>query len=271
MKASKFVTIRTPAEIALAREAGKLAADVLQMIGEHVRAGVTTDELDRLCHDYIVDVQKAIPANVGYHGYTKTICASVNHVICHGIPSDKVLKNGDIVNIDVAIIKDGWFGDTSRMYYVGEPSILARRLVRTTYEAMRAGIQRVRPGATLGDVGYAIQSVAHREGFSVVREYCGHGIGDIYHDEPQVLHYGRPGEGLVLKSGMVFTIEPMINAGKAATTLLPDGWTVVTKDRSLSAQWEHMVAVTDDGFEVLTPWPDGYGDYSPIQSAGVPA
>lgn len=258
------VTIRSESEIAMARRAGMLAADVLQMIAGHVRPGITTDELDRLCHDYIVNVQQAVPANIGYHGYPKTVCASVNHVICHGIPSDKALKNGDILNIDVAIIKDGWFGDTSRMFFVGEPGILAKRLVRTTYEAMRAGIQQVRPGATLGDVGHAIQTVAHREGFSVVREYCGHGIGQIYHDEPQVMHVGRPGEGLTLKPGMVFTIEPMINAGKAAVKHLPDGWTVVTKDHSLSAQWEHMVAVTESGFEILTPWPDGYGDYAPI-------
>ncbi|WP_374486002.1 type I methionyl aminopeptidase [Zoogloea sp.] len=267
MRALKQVPIRSADEIALSRHAGGLAADVLRMIGEYVKPGVSTDELDQRCHDYIVNELKAIPANVGYHGYPKTVCASVNHVICHGIPSDKKLKNGDIVNIDVAVIKDGWFGDTSRMYYVGEPSILARRLVRTTYEAMVAGIRQVRPGATLGDVGHAIQTVAHREGFSVVREYCGHGIGDIYHDEPQVLHYGRPGEGLRLEPGMVFTIEPMINAGRAATRQLPDGWTVVTKDRSLSAQWEHMVAVTDTGFEVLTPWPDGYGDYPAIVPA----
>ncbi|MBS0368471.1 MAG: type I methionyl aminopeptidase [Proteobacteria bacterium] len=264
MRALKTVPIRSKEEIALSRHAGGLAADVLRMIGEYVKPGVSTDELDQRCHDYIVNELKAIPANVGYHGYPKTVCASVNHVICHGIPSDKKLKNGDIVNIDVAVIKDGWFGDTSRMYYVGEPGILARRLVRTTYEAMVAGIHQVRPGATLGDVGYAIQTVAHREGFSVVREYCGHGIGDIYHDEPQVLHYGNPGQGLRLEPGMVFTIEPMINAGRAATRQLPDGWTVVTKDRSLSAQWEHMVAVTDTGFEVLTPWPDGYGDYPAI-------
>lgn len=267
MRTLTQVPIRSQEEIALARHAGCLAADVLRMIGEYVRPGVSTDELDQRCHDYIVNELKAIPANVGYHGYPKTVCASVNHVICHGIPSDKKLKNGDIVNIDVAVIKDGWFGDTSRMYYVGEPGILARRLVRTTYEAMVAGIHQVRPGATLGDVGHAIQTVAHREGFSVVREYCGHGIGDIYHDEPQVLHYGRPGEGLRLEPGMVFTIEPMINAGRAATRQLPDGWTVVTKDRSLSAQWEHMVAVTESGFEVLTPWPDGYGDYPAIVPA----
>ena len=258
------VAIRSADEIAMARRAGALAADVLNMIAEHVKPGVTTDELDRLCHDHIVNVQQAIPANIGYHGYPKTICASVNHVICHGIPSAKQLKNGDIVNIDVALNKDGWFGDTSRMYFVGQPSTLAKRLVRTTYEAMRAGIQAVRPGATLGDIGYAIQTVAHGEGFSVVREYCGHGIGRIYHDEPQVLHFGKPGEGLTLKPGMIFTIEPMINAGKATTKHLPDGWTVVTKDHSLSAQWEHMVAVTESGFEVLTHWPDGYGDYSPI-------
>ena len=258
------VAIRSADEIAMARRAGALAADVLNMIAEHVKPGVTTDELDRLCHDHIVNVQQAIPANIGYHGYPKTICASVNHVICHGIPSAKQLKNGDIVNIDVALIKDGWFGDTSRMYFVGQPSTLAKRLVRTTYEAMRAGILAVRPGATLGDIGHAIQSVAHGQGFSVVREYCGHGIGRIYHDEPQVLHFGEPGEGLTLKPGMIFTIEPMINAGKATTKHLPDGWTVVTKDHSLSAQWEHMVAVTESGFEVLTHWPDGYGDYSPI-------
>ena len=261
------VAIRSEAEIAMARRAGMLAAEVLQMIAEHVKPGVTTDELDRRCHDYIVNVQQAIPANIGYHGYPKTTCTSVNHVICHGIPSDKKLKNGDIVNIDIAVIKDGWFGDTSRMYFVGEPSILAKRLVRTTYQAMRAGIEQVRPGATLGDVGHAIQSVAEGEGFSVVREYCGHGIGQIYHDEPQVVHFGKPGAGLKLETGMIFTIEPMINAGKAAIKQLPDGWTVVTKDRSLSAQWEHMVAVTERGFEVLTPWPDGYGDYPPITPA----
>ena len=253
----KGVSIRTPAEIDMARRAGRLAADVLRMIGEHVKPGVTTDELDRLCHDHIVNELKAVPANIGYHGYPKTICASVNHVICHGIPSDKKLKDGDIVNIDVALIKDGWFGDTSRMFYVGEPGILARRLVRTTYDAMRAGIQQVRPGATLGDVGHAIQTVAHAAGFSVVREYCGHGIGQIYHDEPQVLHYGQRNTGLKLAPGMVFTVEPMINAGKRETKELSDGWTVVTRDRSLSAQWEHMVAVTPEGHEVLTPWAAG--------------
>ncbi|WP_028999728.1 type I methionyl aminopeptidase [Azohydromonas australica] len=252
--------------IEMARRAGQLAADVLRMIGAHVKPGVSTDDLDRICHEHIVHVQGAVPANIGYHGYPKTLCTSVNHVVCHGIPSPKVLKAGDIVNIDVAVIKDGWFGDSSRMYFVGEPNPLARRLVRTTYEALRAGILQVRPGATLGDIGHAIQTVAHREHFSVVREYCGHGIGQVYHDEPQVLHYGRRGEGLRLEPGMIFTIEPMINAGKAAVRQLPDGWTVVTKDHSLSAQWEHMVAVTDTGFEILTPWPDGYGDYPPIEA-----
>jgi methionyl aminopeptidase len=261
---SKRGKLKTPAEIELARAAGKLAADVLLMIGEHVKAGVTTEHLDKLCHDYIVEVQKAIPANIGYHGFPKTVCASVNHVVCHGIPSDKALRKGDIVNIDVAVIKDGWFGDTSRMYFVGEPGVLAKRLVDTTYEAMVAGIRTVRPGATLGDVGYAIQQVAKREGFSIVRDYCGHGIGQVYHDEPQVCHFGRPGEGVRLEEGMVFTIEPMLNAGQAGTRELADGWTVVTRDHSLSAQWEHMVAVTKDGFDVLTAWPEGTGRYPAI-------
>ncbi len=257
--------LKSPDEIAMARAAGRLAAEVLAMIGEHVKPGVTTEELDRICHDHIVNVQGVVPANVGYQGYTKTVCTSVNHVVCHGVPSaQKVLKKGDIINIDVAVNKDGWFGDCSRMYFVGEPSPLARRLVDTTYEAMRAGILQVRPGATLGDVGHAIQSVAHRERFSVVREYCGHGIGRIYHDDPQVLHYGQPGQGLRLEAGMVFTIEPIINAGRRETRELPDGWTVVTRDHSLSAQWEHMVAVTEDGFEVLTPWPEGTGRYPAI-------
>lgn len=257
----EHVVIRSKEEVALSRHAGQLAAQVLAMIGEHVKPGVTTDELDRICHDFIVNELKAVPANIGYHGYPKTVCTSVNHVVCHGIPGDKRLHDGDIVNIDVALIKDGWFGDTSRMYYAGKPGILAKRLVDTTYEAMLAGIRAVRPGATLGDVGYAIQTVAHREGFSIVRDYCGHGIGTTYHDDPQVLHYGRPGTGLTLKPGMIFTIEPMVNAGKSDTKQLGDGWTVVTRDRSLSAQWEHMVAVTETGFEVLTQWPDGLGEY----------
>ena len=240
----------------MARQAGRLAAEVLGMIEAHVVPGVSTDTLDRLCHDHIVNVQGAIPANLGYHGYPNTILTSVNQVVCHGIPSaTQILKKGDIVNIDVAVIKDGWYGDTSRMFFVGSPSVLARRLVDTTHEALLAGIQQVRPGATLGDIGHAIQSVAHREHFSVVREYCGHGIGQVYHGEPNVLHYGQRGQGLTLEAGMVFTIEPMINAGKRHTRQRPDGWTVVTQDRSLSAQWEHMVAVTPDGCEVLTPWP----------------
>jgi len=259
------IVIHTPEEVAMARRAGHAAADVLRMIAEHIKPGMTTDDIDQLCHAYIVDVLQAIPANVGYNGYPKTVCTSVNHVVCHGIPSAKLLKNGDIVNVDVAIIKDGWFGDCSRMYFVGEPSQLAKRLVDTTYEAMRAGIREVKPGATLGDIGHAIQTVAHREHFSVVREYCGHGIGQVYHDEPQVLHYGRRGQGLRLKTGMIFTIEPMINAGRRDVKSLSDGWTVITKDRALSAQWEHMVAVTETGFEVLTPWPEGYGAYSAIE------
>lgn len=261
---SAKVPLNSPAQIAQSRTAGMLAAEVLAMIVPHVKAGVTTDQLDKLCHDYIVNVQKAIPGNVGYHGFPKTICASVNQVVCHGIPSAKALRDGDIVNIDIAVVKDGWYGDTSRMYFVGEPSAEARRLVDTTYEAMCAGIRRVRPGATLGDIGHAIQSVAQREGFSVVREYCGHGIGKVYHDEPQVLHYGQPGQGMKLKAGMIFTIEPMLNAGKAQTRTLGDRWTVVTRDHSLSAQWEHMVAVTEDGFEVLSPWPDGVAGYLPV-------
>lgn len=259
------VPIHGAEDLEMARRSARLAAEVLGMIEAHVVPGVSTETLDRICHDHIVYVQGAIPANVGYHGYPKTILTSVNQVVCHGIPSpDKILKKGDILNIDVAVIKDGWFGDTSRMFFVGAPSVLARRLVETTYEALRAGIQQVKPGATLGDVGHAIQSVAHREHFSVVREYCGHGIGKIYHDEPQVLHYGQRGQGLTLEVGMVFTIEPMLNAGKRETKQLADGWTVVTKDRSLSAQFEHMVAVTPTGYEVLTAWPGGTGAYAPV-------
>lgn len=235
------------------REAGRLAADVLDMIGPYVKPGVSTEALDKICYDYIVDVQRAIPANVGYKGFPKTICTSVNNVICHGIPSPaKILKEGDIVNIDVTVIKDGWHGDTSRMYYAGKPAVLAKRLVDTTFEAMWHGIRSVRPGATLGDIGHAIQQHAEGSRFSVVREYCGHGIGRIYHEDPQVLHYGQPGAGHVLEEGMTFTIEPMINAGARQTRLMPDGWTVVTRDHSLSAQWEHTIAVTSDGFEVLT-------------------
>lgn len=249
---SSGIRIKGADEIAKARVAARLASEVLDIVGEHVKAGVTTDELDRICNEHIVKVQKAIPANVGYYGFPKTVCTSVNHVVCHGIPGPTPLRDGDIVNIDIAVIKDGWYGDTSRMYCVGEPSPQARRLIEKTHEAMWAGIREVRPGATLGDVGHAIQTVAHREGFSVVREYCGHGIGTGYHEEPQVLHYGEPGRGVRLRTGMIFTIEPMINAGKRQVRTLPDGWTVITEDRSLSAQWEHMVVVTEDGFEVLT-------------------
>jgi len=257
------VPIHKPEQIAMSRAAGALAAEVLAMLVPHVKAGVTTDQLDKLCHDYIVDVLKVTPANIGYHGYQKTLCTSVNQVVCHGIPSATVLNDGDIVNIDVAVIKDGWYGDTSRMYFVGEPSPKARHLVETTYEAMWAGIRAVRPGATLGDIGHAIQTRAEGAGLSVVREYCGHGIGKIYHDQPNILHFGYPGQGMKLKAGMIFTIEPMLNAGKRAVKTLADGWTVVTKDQSLSAQWEHMVAVTDDGFEVLTAWPEHQGSAQP--------
>ncbi|HLS84082.1 MAG TPA: type I methionyl aminopeptidase [Arenimonas sp.] len=255
-------TIKTAAEIEAMRIAGRLAAEVLQVVAPHVKPGVSTAELDRICHAHIVKVQGAIPANIGYGGdhtrppFPATICTSVNNVVCHGMPSEsKILKDGDILNIDVTVIKDGWHGDTSRMYCVGTPSVLARRLVETTREAMFAGIRAVRPGATLGDVGHAIQKVAEAARFSVVRDYCGHGIGRVYHEPPQVMHYGRPGQGLVLREGMTFTIEPMVNAGKPDTKLLPDGWTAVTRDKSLSAQWEHTVAVTADGVEVLTMLP----------------
>jgi methionyl aminopeptidase len=250
------VTVKTPEQIEKMRVAGRLAAEVLEMLVPHVKPGVSTEELDRLAYQHIVDVQKAIPANVGYKGFPKTLCTSVNHVICHGIPTPaKILRDGDIINIDVTVIKDGWHGDTSRMYFVGTPSVLAKRLVDVTRDAMLLGIGQVRPGATLGDIGHAIQVHAEAQGFSIVREYCGHGIGQIYHEDPQVLHYGQAGAGLKLQKGMTFTVEPMINAGKPQTRLLPDGWTVVTRDHSLSAQWEHTIAVTDDGYEILTPWP----------------
>jgi len=246
------VSIKTPAEQERMRAAGRLAAEVLDMIGEHIVPGVTTEELDRLCYDFIVNIQKAIPANVGYKGYPKTLCTSVNHVVCHGIPGDRVLKGGDVLNIDVTVIKDGFHGDTSRMYYVGKPSVQAQRLSEVCREAMWKGIRQVRPGARLGDIGHAIQSFVESHSFSVVREYCGHGIGRVYHEDPQVLHYGEPASGLELKPGMTFTVEPMVNAGRRHVRLLPDGWTVVTKDHSLSAQWEHTVLVTPAGHEVLT-------------------
>jgi methionyl aminopeptidase len=246
------VTIKTAAEQDMMRAAGRLAASVLDMIEPFVQPGVTTQELDQRCHDFIVDELKSIPANLNYRGFPKTICTSVNHVVCHGIPGDKRLKNGDIINIDVTVIRDGFHGDTSRMYFAGTAPVLARRLTAACYESMWHGIRAVKPGAQLGDIGHAIQTFAESNGFSVVREYCGHGIGRVYHEDPQVLHYGKPGTGLELKPGMTFTIEPMINAGRRDVRLLPDGWTVVTKDQSLSAQWEHTILVVEDGYEVLT-------------------
>ena len=246
------VTIKTPAEIEKMRIAGRLAADVLQMIRPHVQPGITTGELDRLCHEFIVNEQQAVPAPLNYRGFPRSICTSVNHQVCHGIPGDKKLKKGDIVNIDITVIKDGYHGDTSKMFFVGEPSIQARRLVQVTHEAMLKGIEIVRPGAHLGDIGHVIQRHAEAHGFSVVREYCGHGIGREFHEDPQVLHYGQPGTGMELQAGMTFTIEPMINAGKKEIKLLPDNWTVVTRDHSLSAQWEHTILVTETGHDVLT-------------------
>ena len=234
------------------RLAGRLAAEVLEMIGPKVQSNITTNELDQICHDYIVNEQKAIPAPLNYRGFPKSICTSVNHVVCHGIPSDKKLKNGDIINIDITVIKDGYHGDTSKMFYVGEPPIRAKRLAELTYDCMKTGIELVRPGAYLGDIGYAIQSLAESNNCSVVREYCGHGIGKEFHEDPQILHYGKPQTGLQIEAGMIFTIEPMINLGKRQVKLLSDEWTVVTRDRSLSAQWEHTLLVTDDGYEVLT-------------------
>ncbi|HWQ94155.1 MAG TPA: type I methionyl aminopeptidase [Gammaproteobacteria bacterium] len=249
------VTIKTPEEVLRMRVAGRLAADVLHMIRPHVKPGVSTGELDLICHDYIVNMQQAVPAPLNYRGFPKSICTSVNHQVCHGIPGDKVLKEGDIVNIDVTVIKDGYHGDTSKMFFVGEPSVIAKRVSRISYESMRIGIEMVKPGIRLGDIGAAIQRHAETNHCSVVREYCGHGIGQVFHEEPQVLHYGTAGTGMTLEPGMTFTIEPMINAGKRHVKLLPDQWTVVTKDHSLSAQWEHTVLVTDDGFEVLTQRP----------------
>ncbi len=251
------IVIKTEADIEGMRVAGRLASEVLDYITPHVKAGVTTGKLDKLCHDYMVNVQGTIPATLGYapaghRPYPASICTSVNHQVCHGIPGDKVLKHGDVINIDVTVIKDGYHGDTSRMFMIGEPSIQARRLSEVTYEAMWRGIRKVKPGATIGDIGHAIQSLAESNGFSVVREFCGHGIGKKFHEEPQILHYGKPGQGMALKAGMIFTVEPMINAGKKDIRMLGDGWTVVTADHSLSAQWEHTVLVTEDGFEVLT-------------------
>jgi methionyl aminopeptidase len=251
------ISLKSAEDIAGMRVAGRLASEVLDMLAPHVKPGVTTEEIDRLAHDHVVRVQGAVPAPLnyappGYRPYPKSICTSINHQVCHGIPNDRPLKSGDIVNIDVTVIKDGWHGDTSRMFIVGEGSIAAKRLCALTYEAMWKGIAKVRPGARLGDIGHAVQTFAEQQGFSVVREFCGHGIGRKFHEEPQVLHYGRPGTLEELVPGMVFTVEPMINAGRREIREMGDGWTIVTKDRSLSAQWEHTVAVTETGFEVLT-------------------
>jgi methionyl aminopeptidase len=251
------ITIKNEYDVEQMRIACRLASEVLDYITPFVKPGVSTGELDRLCHNYMLDVQGTIPAPLnyqppGYPPYPKATCISVNDVICHGIPGDKIVKNGDALNIDITVIKNGYFGDTSRMFIAGEGSILARRLAQTTYECMWLGIEQVRPGARLGDIGHAIQKHAEAHGYSVVREYCGHGIGKVFHEDPQVLHYGRPGTGLELQKGMIFTIEPMINAGRREIRTMPDQWTVKTRDRSLSAQWEHTVLVTDTSFDVLT-------------------
>jgi methionyl aminopeptidase len=258
------VTFKTEADIAAMRIAGRLASEVLDYITPFVKPGVTTGELNKLCHDFMVNVQGTIPATLnycppGYTPYPASICTSVNHQVCHGIPGDKILKSGDVVNIDVTTIKEGYFGDTSRMFFVGEASVAARRLCEVTYECMWLGIDQVKPGATLGDIGAAIQKHAEKFGYSVVREFCGHGIGQKFHEEPQVLHYGKPASGMTLQAGMVFTVEPMINAGRRDIRELPDGWTIVTRDHSLSAQWEHTVLVTQTGYEIMTT------------SAGTPA
>ncbi|MDD5580890.1 MAG: type I methionyl aminopeptidase [Methylobacter sp.] len=246
------IIIKTESEIEKMRIAGRLAAEVLEMIEPYVVPGVTTDQLDKICHDYIVDVQNAIPAPLNYHGFPKSICTSINQQVCHGIPSEKKLKPGDIVNIDITVIKDEYHGDTSKMFCVGEVSLHAKRLVKVTREAMFLGIEKVKAGATLGDIGQAIQKYAEANRYSVVREFCGHGIGKNFHEDPHVLHYGKAGEGEVLESGMILTIEPMINLGKRDVKVLGDGWTVVTKDRALSAQWEHTILVTPDGYDILT-------------------
>jgi methionyl aminopeptidase len=246
------INIKNTEEQAKMRVAGRLAADVLDMIGDYVTPGITTGEIDRICHDYITGVQQAVPAPLNYRGFPKSICTSVNHVVCHGIPGDKKLKSGDAINIDVTVIKDGFHGDTSRMFFVGKPGIQAERLSSIAFEGMWLGINELAPGKFLGDVGAAIQTLVENNRFSVVREYCGHGIGRVFHEDPQVLHYGHRGAGVELKEGMTLTVEPMVNAGKRHVKLLNDGWTVVTKDHSLSAQWEHTVLITADGYEVLT-------------------
>ncbi len=246
------ITIKTPMEIERMRVAGRLAAQVLDMIEPFLKAGISTGELDEICHRYIVEELDAIPAPLNYRGFPKSICTSVNHVICHGIPGNKKLKKGDIINIDITVIKDEFHGDTSRMFCIGDPSVLARRLTEVSRECMLKGIEMVRPGARLGDIGHVIQTHAEKHNFSVVREYCGHGIGRQFHEDPQILHYGTAGTGPELVQGMTFTIEPMINAGRKETRLLSDNWTVVTRDHSLSAQWEHTILVTDEGHEILT-------------------
>jgi methionyl aminopeptidase len=253
---SRRITIHSTADFEGMRKAGRLAAQTLDMIAEHVRPGVTTGEIDQLCHDFMV-AHGAVPATLGYRGYTKSSCTSVNHVVCHGIPGDRVLADGDIVNIDVTAILDGWYGDTSRMFVAGTPSTKARLLMDVTYEAMMKGIAAIRPGATLGDIGHAIQAFVERHRFSVVRDFCGHGIGRHFHEPPNVLHFGRPGEGPKLRTGMFFTVEPMVNAGRPEVKILDDGWTAVTRDRSLSAQFEHMIGVTETGVEIFTLSPAG--------------
>lgn len=246
------IHIKSAEEIEKMRIAGQLAAQVLEMIGPHVQIGTTTQEINDICHDFIVNQIDCIPAPLNYRGFPRSVCTSINHQVCHGIPGDRVLKDGDTVNIDVTVIKDEFHGDTSKMFYVGKPTVKAKRLVDITYEAMCLGIQAVKPGTSLGDIGHIIQTFAEKNNCSIVREYCGHGIGRQFHEDPQVLHYGKAGTGEVLQPGMTFTIEPMVNAGKRHVKLLPDQWTVVTKDHSLSAQWEHTILVTDDGFDVLT-------------------
>ncbi|MBT5047674.1 MAG: type I methionyl aminopeptidase [Rhodospirillaceae bacterium] len=251
-----LITIHKPEDFDGMRRAGQLAAELLDYITPFVKPGVTTDELDKLCHDFTLE-RDAVPAPLNYRGFPKSICTSINHVVCHGIPSDKVLRDGDIINIDVTPILDGWHGDTSRMFAVGKIGVKAKRLIEITYESLMRGISVVRPGATLGDIGHAIQSFAEENRFSVVRDFCGHGLGKIFHAPPSVLHYGNPSEGQALREGMFFTIEPMINAGRQETKILADGWTAVTKDRSLSAQFEHSIAVTADGYEIFTESPAG--------------
>ena len=249
------ITIHTQKDFEKMRAAGLLAAQILDFIGEFVKVGITTDELNTLCHNKII-ANGAIPAPLNYKGFPKSICTSINHVICHGIPNEKPLKDGDIVNIDVTVILDGWFGDSSRMYFAGEPPLKAKRLVQTTYDCMMLGIEQVKPGAHLGDIGNAIQTLAEKNGYSVVRDYCGHGIGRVFHTDPNVVHYGKKGSGLILEEGMFFTIEPMINAGSHETLLSKhDNWTVTTRDKSLSAQFEHTIGVTKDGFEIFTKSP----------------